>query len=203
MFSSTIVIQYEGREREQHGAYPASIDGQRVDQDISLSTLGKFPLMQFRIVNTSANEKDSEILNANVSCLVCINSTLEASPKEIYISNKDAEKMILDYSTDVKEGVPLFKQVYHQFLCNTMTHPHFRRIWYLNHVLDGNSPILKPEMKSIINRCGHWPSGCNTYKAVRNSLIPFHAIIVNFRGTSNVVNSDVCEKKIYFYEVSS
>ena len=198
-----MVIQYKG---EQHDTDNTSTNSPDVGFSINKNTpqyFDSFPVAEFRIINTRANELGCEIIDAKVSCLVCTNHSSEPPSTEPYLSNNNSRKEALDVSMGVNENVPLFQQKYHNLPCNAMSHPNFRRIWYLRHVLDGNSPLLKPEMKSKIAQCGYWPSEHNTHEAVRNSLVHFHDIVVNFRGTSSLSNSEVFAKKRYKYPVSS
>merc|ERR1739838_771236 len=78
-FSSTIVIQYNG-EHEQHDTDRTSADSSGVCFSGIKSTpshSNSFPVAEFRIINTRANELGCEIIDAKVSCLVCINYSSE------------------------------------------------------------------------------------------------------------------------------
>ena len=199
------MIQYNG-EHEQHDTDRTSADSSGVCFSGIKSTpshSNSFPVAEFRIINTRANELGCEIIDAKVSCLVCINYSSEPPSAEPYVSNNNSENATSDVSMEYNDNVPLFQQKFHNLPCNAISHPYFRRIWYLRHVLDENSPLLKPEIRSKIARCGYWPSDYNTHEAVRNCLVHFHDIIVNFRGTSDLNNSEVFAKKRYKYPVSS
>ena len=183
------MIEYGGRSANEWHDTNAS-------ERNSSTTSTSYPVLHFRIINARANGDGNEILDAKLSCLVAIDYLPEAPKKAETLS----QRRDIEYK---EESVALFQQNHHSLICHSMAHPYFKGIWNVRHVLDENSPLLKPEMKAIVNRFGRWPTDYNTHEAVRHSLVHFHTIIVNLRGTSNLSNSDVFAKKRYFYHVRS
>ena len=76
-------------------------------------------------------------------------------------------------------------------------HPFFERIWVARHVLDQDSPLLKPEAKELIQmNGGHWPPQLNSAEGVRKS-VKFDQLLVSLSGTSNADANTVYAQKIY------
>jgi len=76
-------------------------------------------------------------------------------------------------------------------------HPYFKRRWVGRHVLDEDSPIVKPRVKRLIRKNkGYWPESLNNYVAVRESIL-FNQILVSLNGVSNLSASEVYAQKIY------
>lgn len=89
------------------------------------------------------------------------------------------------------------KHIFSKVLIEASDHPFFKRVWLARHVLDENSPILKPRIRRQIRKNGGaWPSRLNSYTAIRDSL-QFNQILVSLNGVSNVSASDVYAQKIY------
>jgi hypothetical protein len=89
------------------------------------------------------------------------------------------------------------KHVFSKMSVEAGDHPFFKRVWLVRHVLDENSPIVKPRIRRQIRKNGGaWPTSIQTYQDVRNSL-KFNQILVSLNGVSNVSASDVYAQKIY------
>lgn len=91
-------------------------------------------------------------------------------------------------------------QIFAKLNVESLEHPFFKRVWNVRHVLDGSSPLLKPEAKELIRiNNGHWPQELNNATAVRAS-IQFDQILVSFSGTSNVDANSVYSQNAYDFE---
>lgn len=91
------------------------------------------------------------------------------------------------------------KQLFSKMTIEASDHPFFKRVWLARHVLDENSPIVKPRVRRQIRRNGGaWPDRLNNYTAIRDSL-RFNQILVSLNGVSNISASDVYAQKIYDY----
>ena len=91
-------------------------------------------------------------------------------------------------------------QIFAKLQVESMEHPFFKRVWNVRHVLDANSPLLKPEAKELMRiNNGHWPEELNNAISVRAS-IRFDQILVSFSGTSNVDANSVYSQNAYKFE---
>lgn len=83
------------------------------------------------------------------------------------------------------------KHIFSKMLVEAGDHPFFKRVWLARHVLDENSPIVKPRVRRQIRKSGgSWPDRLNSHAAIRESL-KFNQILVSLNGVSNVSASDV------------
>lgn len=97
-----------------------------------------------------------------------------------------------------KSKIP--NQIFAKLHVESMEHPFFKRVWNVRHVLDENSPLLKPEAKDLMRaNGGHWPEELNNATAVRAS-IQFDQILVSFSGTSNVDANSVYMQNAYKFK---
>ena len=91
------------------------------------------------------------------------------------------------------------KHIFSKMLIEASDHPFFKRVWLARHILDDQSPILKPRVRRHIRRNGgRWPERLNTHEGIRESL-QFNQILVSLNGVSNISASDVYAQKIYDY----
>merc|ERR1712194_12601 len=89
------------------------------------------------------------------------------------------------------------KRIFSKMMIEASEHPFFKRVWLARHILDDNSPILKPRVRKLIKRNNQsWPEHLSTYESIRESL-QFNQILVSLNGVSNVSASDVYAQKIY------
>jgi len=141
------------------------------------------PRLQFRIVNKRYDRKGGEIINATLNCV------------SITTSNTNSVNMNSKFFDEAN-----FTEVSYSFSNLDITspsHPFFRRVWNVQHVLNEHSPLLQREVRAQIKRNnGCWPDHLKTYQEVSDS-IEFEQIVVNFSGTSNASNSIVHTQKIY------
>jgi len=122
-----------------------------------------------------------------------------------------AEKLVTDGPLEIRQaartsvavdegnGQLAPRRIFHKLEVETDSHPFFKRVWYIRHVLNQNSPLLSADAKKMIaNNSGFWPEELNDYASVREH-INFHEIIVSFSGTANVSGSSVYAQKVYDY----
>jgi len=89
------------------------------------------------------------------------------------------------------------KRIFSKMAIEAAEHPYFKRRWVGRHVLDEDSPIVKPRVKRLIRKNkGYWPESLNNYVAVRESIL-FNQILVSLNGVSNLSASEVYAQKIY------
>jgi len=89
------------------------------------------------------------------------------------------------------------KRIFSKMAIEAAEHPYFKRRWVGRHVLDEDSPIVKPRVKRLIRKNkGYWPESLNNYSAVRESIL-FNQILVSLNGVSNLSASEVYAQKIY------
>lgn len=75
--------------------------------------------------------------------------------------------------------------------------PLFRRVWYIRHEMNANSPLLKPEVRKRIKKAGgKWPTDLNTVAAIKDSL-DFIQIMITLEGVSALSKSSVYDQKVY------
>ena len=88
-------------------------------------------------------------------------------------------------------------QIYLKMFFCVQDHPYFKRIWLIKHILDYNSPLLKPYIrKQILHNNNKWLyNKYNKAEDIRNCL-SFNQILVSLNGISNVSASGVYAQKI-------
>ena len=89
------------------------------------------------------------------------------------------------------------KRIFSKMYFEQCEHPFFKRVWIGRHVLNGESPLVRPRVKRLIRKNnGYWPNELNNYSAVRGSL-NFNKILVSLNGVSNLSAQGVYAQKIY------
>ena len=89
------------------------------------------------------------------------------------------------------------KRIFSKMTIEAGEHPYFKRRWVGRHILDEDSPLVKPRVKRMIRKNkGYWPESLNDYAAVRESIL-FNQILVSLNGVSNLSASEVYAQKIY------
>jgi len=89
------------------------------------------------------------------------------------------------------------KRLFSKMEIEAPEHPYFKRRWVGRHVLNEDSPLVKPKVKRMIRKNkGFWPESLNNYTAVRESIM-FNQILVSLNGVSNLSASEVYAQKIY------
>jgi hypothetical protein len=82
----------------------------------------------------------------------------------------------------------------------TDSHPFFKRVWNVRHVINQNSPILTPyARKMIAENDGYWPAELANHKSIRDH-VHFEQLFVSLSGTSNVSGAAVYAQNVYDYE---
>ena len=92
------------------------------------------------------------------------------------------------------------QRVFAKIYIESQENPFFKRVWLGRHILDENSPLLRPEVKALIKlNNGHWPHILNNPEGVRAS-VQFDQILVSMSGTSSAECKSVYAQKVYDYE---
>lgn len=91
----------------------------------------------------------------------------------------------------------LKKRIFSKMYFEQCEHPFFKRVWVGRHILNEDSPLVRPRVKRLIRKNhGYWPSDLNHHTDVRESLL-FNQILVSLNGVSNVSAHEVYANKIY------
>lgn len=133
-----------------------------------------YPILIFRLVNTRANSTGGSIMNLELNTVAVI------------------EKW---HSSE--EGDATLRRLFRPLSVEPNTVPLFERVMYVRHLMDQNSPLLKPETRKMIAKNnGRWPASICTAEAIRNSLC-FSEIIVSLEGVSDISKATVYAQKKY------
>ena len=189
-----------------------------------------FPVMEFRIVNNHANRAGSEIVDASLTCTVGIihdnifsdevimgtsdplpfhsndsirNRTMKQRLKNLGHQVRQKQKSISQSNRHVaREKIPIFKSFIYNLEVEPRTNPLFSRVWYVRHILDQHSPLLKPDVRNLIMlHHGRWPRELSDPTSIRNSILEFRQVVVTLCGTSMVTLENVFYAKTYIFEV--
>jgi len=96
------------------------------------------PRLQFRIVNKRYDRKGGEIINATLNCV------------SITTTNTNSVNMNSKFFDEAN-----FTEVSYSFSNLDITspsHPFFRRVWNVQHILNEHSPLLQREVRAQIKR---------------------------------------------------
>ena len=89
------------------------------------------------------------------------------------------------------------KRIFSKMYFEQCEHPFFKRVWVARHVLDMESPLVRPKVKRLIRKNnGFWPKSLNNFTGVRQSLL-FNQILVSLNGVTNLSAHEVYAQKIY------
>jgi hypothetical protein len=89
--------------------------------------------------------------------------------------------------------------IYSKLDIETDSHPYFKRVWIIRHVLDEKSPLLDAATHDrIVANDGYWPCELNDYQSVRQHL-KFNELMVTFAGTDHTTGNTVYSQKVYDY----
>jgi len=89
------------------------------------------------------------------------------------------------------------KRIFSKMYFEQCEHPFFKRVWVGRHVLDRESPLVRPRVKRLIKKNnGYWPKSLNNFTDVRKSLL-FNQILVSLNGVTNLSAHEVYAQKIY------
>ena len=122
---------------------------------------------------------------------------------DVELMTRDA--LILQTSREqravIDEGSKLVpRRVFCTLELETPSHPFFKRHWIIRHTLNGNSPLLTLEARSLVAaNNGFWPESLNSHQKLRQH-VNFHEIVVCFTGKSNVSGLTVYNQKVYNYD---
>lgn len=145
------------------------------------------PILEFRVLNKLHNIENGAICDATVTCAAGIEEKDDLGAQNL--GQMDSNDKIV--------RVSLPKKMFHTMEIVNDTHPLFRRVWTLIHVLDEHSPLLTLKMrKRIANNNGHWPKHCNSAEIIKENLV-FKEIIISFGGISKHTSSEVRAQKVF------
>eukprot|EP00978_Attheya_sp_CCMP212_P029750 scaffold106810_cov57-Attheya_sp.AAC.1 len=102
-------------------------------------------------------------------------------------------------SAMVDEGNPnlVARKVFCKLNVEAPDHPFFKRVWFVRHELNVESPLLTAKARKLVRKNkGFWPEELNHHQGVRES-IQFHQLMVSMSGTSNSSASSVYGQTIY------
>jgi len=89
------------------------------------------------------------------------------------------------------------KRIFSKMYFEQCEHPFFKRVWVGRHVLNRESPLVRPRVKRLIKKNnGYWPKSLNNFTDVRKSLL-FNQILVSLNGVTNLSAHEVYAQKIY------
>lgn len=200
-FSSTVCVRY-GKGLTDNFALSLGEDeepdGDRFNPGILSPSFGRkrqnyfnqYPILEFRIVNNRANcpPGKNEIWDAQVTAILEL-------PKE----NCD--------TTERRNSIPSDKNSTNKTICCDLIlspsfHPYFCRTWFLRHVLDESSPLLKEEVRTHLKERGRkgWDAKLNNYRDIRNGLVEFTSIRIMMSGSSALSKGEVYAEKTYTYD---
>lgn len=81
--------------------------------------------------------------------------------------------------------------------CNT--HPFFKRVWTIRHVLNADSPLLSSKARKMIRaKGGLWPLEACNYEFIRNH-VHFQQLIVSLSGTTGLNHCNAYGLHVYEY----
>lgn len=178
-FSSACVIKYgDGLKKDEGDRDVYAPRRRRNIKDKSSFIDNKetsYPVLTFRVVNEYANHNHGSISNLNVNVVV-VNE----------VSSEDED-----------ESEPSHLRHYNHTQIEPNSVPLFDRVINIRHTLDEDSPLLKEEMRRMMEENDRkWPASIDTATAIRSS-IDFEQIIVSLEGISDLNKSVVYARKIY------
>ncbi len=200
-FSSTLCVQYgkgltdtaymsdssfntgEGEEPEGNGYYlgiPPSSFGHK--------GFNPYPVLEFRIVNNRANcpPGKNDIWDAQINAIV------ELPLQQCETAQRRNSLPLDQYSTN--------KRINCNLKLSPSFHPNFSRTWFLRHVLDESSPLLKDEVRIHLKERGRWDAKLNNYQDIRKGLVEFNSIRIMMSGSSALSKGEVYAEKTYTYD---
>mmetsp|Transcript_1101 Transcript_1101/g.2358 ORF Transcript_1101/g.2358 Transcript_1101/m.2358 type:complete len:322 (+) Transcript_1101:1038-2003(+) len=139
------------------------------------------------------NTSDS-LLSDNLSDAASLDSRRSKRKFFQFLMSKNHNAIDEDPSSMLIEKLIFSKMYFEQ--CE---HPFFKRVWVGRHILNAESPLVRPKVKREIQKNkGYWPKDRNNYTAVRKSVL-FNQILVSLNGVSNLSANEVYAQKIYDY----
>ncbi|GAX10050.1 hypothetical protein FisN_25Lh099 [Fistulifera solaris] len=222
IFSDPLLIRYGAGLTTEFEA----MAGESTDNDKS-----PCPMLEFRIVNKLYGDIGGEIMDATLNVVASVGKdhlnpmSQRFSRKNLTSNNGHYDSNHSYNSSDMDVDPPIQqadsaeigdtfsnidaetnitdKHIFSKMHVEPSDHPFFKRVWLVKHVLNQDSPILKPRIRRMIRRNGgHWPQKLNSYASIRDSL-QFNQILVSFNGVSNASSIDVYAQRIYdFYDLN-
>mmetsp|Transcript_59200 Transcript_59200/g.144726 ORF Transcript_59200/g.144726 Transcript_59200/m.144726 type:complete len:149 (-) Transcript_59200:568-1014(-) len=85
-------------------------------------------------------------------------------------------------SSKKTQNIEQQEKIFTKIKIESPEHPFFKRLWTVTHVLDHESPLLRPEARSLIKQNdGYWPIELNSARALRKSVC-FDQLLVSLSG---------------------
>jgi len=188
-FSQPIVIRFGS------GLIPDDVDADADEDQEEISAGRPCPVLEFRLVNRLHALSNGVITDA----ILCCCASIEEAPSKNEMSSRLAFSGKGTAPSDKVNRVKLPKKTFLDMDIVNNEHPHFKRSWTAMHILNEQSPLLSPKMKSRIRKNhGLWPSKdkYNTAQYIKENL-DFEEIIVSFNGLSAHSSSTVNAQKVY------
>lgn len=163
------------------------------------SSTESFPVLVFRLINGSA-KLGGEIADASIKCMVV---SVESDDED---NNLDIAEHVSIEGEQVNSGLdesrrpsPVKKKIYCKLPVTPAENPFFSKgVWYVRHVLNEKSALLKPDIRRRIAEMGSWPSDIDSHSMIRDCLTDeVQSIVVMFQGTSNLTADNVFKTVTY------
>lgn len=113
-----------------------------------------------------------QIVDASIKCAVVSIDALDND--EVVVMDTDQVNF---QDEQANEGVgsrkpsPLTKRTYCKLHITPELNPHFANgVWYVRHVVNEKSALLKPSVRERIAEIGGWPSDIDSYSKIRTSM---------------------------------
>lgn len=151
-----------------------------------------FPVLIFRLINSRAT-MGGEIVDASIKCMAV---SLKSEDHDVADSDWisiEGEQVNNGIDSSSRRASLVRKKVYCKLQVAPDVNPFFSNgVWYVRHVMNDKSALLKVSVRQRIVETGSWPSDINTYSKIRDSLADeVQEIVVTFNGTSNVTADEV------------
>jgi hypothetical protein len=148
-----------------------------------------------RLSSPSTDENEGRTSSASGSMDTTTDIKTDARPSSSKFNPSSLQMPVVREDSGTGEQIGPEGRVYIPLTLDPSSHPYFKRVYYVHHVLDYNSPLLKPSVRSKIKN--GWDPSLSTYQDIRDSLVEFRRIRIIFKGNSAVNNSMVFAEKIY------
>lgn len=213
MFSDPLVVRF--------GAEEIGKPNQTTTNNESMPKRISCPVLEFRVVNLLSDQSGGEILDATLNVVANVDATSDSgygslsrglppsfndTPMNSRISANSRsgvrqstnQHLNQPNSMDKRNNETIFSnRIFSKMRIEAPTHPFYKRIWVVQHILNESSPIVTPRTrKAIRNNGGYWPEHLNNHLGVRQSL-NFNQILVSLHGISKVSASDVYAQHTY------
>jgi len=136
-------------------------------------------VLEIQIVHNKANQLGHEILSASLLCMVAI----DVLDSDRLVESEQEKMFSLDFNKTGRNDSRIAKQTYHEIKLVGGKHPYFNRVWQCQHILNGDSPLLKRSIREEIKITGVWPTNKLSHR-IRLALVPFNTMV---RSSNNLV----------------